>query len=186
MAAVIHVSHKSPSQRLNINPVSHVESTTLLDVCVTELKALCSSCVFARIRTLLLRNMALHISPSDPSSTLHLSQKAPVLLSAAAPASQFFPLTLLEKSEAPVTWTDYEKLFQACLRAGDDRSAHLCLERLTLRFGASDNRVMGLRGMYQEAIADGTADLEEVLQSYESILQADPMNVVCRCDFRDI
>lgn len=39
---------------------------------------------------------------------------------------------------------------------------------------------MGLRGMYQEAIANTTADLEMVLQSYERILQDDPMNVVCR------
>ncbi len=70
-------------------------------------------------------------------------------------------------------------LCQACLRAGDDRSAHLCLERLASRFGASDSRVMGLRGMYQEAIANSTAALEGVLQSYEKILQADPMNVVC-------
>lgn len=124
--------------------------------------------------------MTLHISHSDPSSTLHLSQKAPLLLLAAAPASQFFPLTLLEKPETPAIWTDYERLFQACLRAGDDRSAHLCLERLTLRFGASDNRVMGLRGMYQEAVATSMADLEKVLQSYERILQADPMNVVCK------
>lgn len=122
--------------------------------------------------------MALHTSHSHPSSTLQLAQKAPILLSAAAPASQFFPLTLLEKPETPATWTEYERLFQACLRVGDDRSAHLCLERMTLRFGASDNRVMALRGMYQEAIANSIADLEAVLQSYEKILQADPMNVV--------
>jgi ER membrane protein complex subunit 2 len=124
--------------------------------------------------------MALPITHYDPSSTLHLSQKAPLLLSSSAPASRIFPLTLLEKLETPAIWTDYERLFQACLRAGDDRSAHLCLERLTLRFGGSDNRVMGLRGMYQEAIANTTADLEMVLQSYERILQDDPMNVVCR------
>lgn len=122
--------------------------------------------------------MALHVSQSDPSSTLQLSQKAPLLLSTATPGSHFFPFTLLEKPETPATWTDYERLFQACLRAGDDRSAHLCLERLTMRFGASDSRVMGLRGMYQEAIATSTEDLERVLQSYEKILRADPMNVV--------
>ena len=124
--------------------------------------------------------MALAISHHDPSSTLHLSRKAPLLLSTAAPANRFFPLTLLEKPETPATWTDYERLFQACLRAGDDKSAHLCLERLTLRFGASDRKVMGLRGMYQEAVASSTTDLEEVLQSYEKILRDDPMNIVCQ------
>ena len=122
--------------------------------------------------------MSHQISPADSSSTLHLAQKAPVLLSSAAPANRLFPLTLFDKSENPATWTGYERLFQACLRAGDDKSAHLCLERLTKRFGASDNKVMGLRGVYQEAVASSTADLEKVLQSYEKILQADPMNVV--------
>ena len=122
--------------------------------------------------------MAVHISHFDAPSTLHLAQKAPLLLSATAPASQLFPFTLLEKHATLTTWSDYERLFQACLRAGDDRSAHLCLERLTLRFGASDHKVMALRGMYQEAIATGIADLEKVLQSYERILQVDPLNVV--------
>ena len=37
---------------------------------------------------------------------------------------------------------------------------------------------MGLRGMYQEAVASSTTDLEEILQSYEKILRDDPMNVV--------
>ena len=122
------------------------------------------------------------MSPSvnhyDPSGTLHLSQKAPLLLSTTAPANRFFPLTLFDKPETPTTWAEYERIFQACLRAGDDKSAHLCLERLTLRFGASDKKVMGLRGMYQEAVASSTADLEKVLRSYEKILQDDPMNVV--------
>lgn len=48
---------------------------------------------------------------------------------------------------------------------------------------------MGLRGMYQEAICNSAADLEKVLQSYETILEADPMNVVCEhpaIDGRDI
>lgn len=121
--------------------------------------------------------MTLYISHTDPSSILHVSQKAPILLSAAPPASKSFPMTLFEKSETPASWTDYERMFLSCLRASDDASAHLCLERLTARFGASDHRVMGLRGMYQEATADGTAGLEEVLQSYEGILQSDPMNL---------
>jgi ER membrane protein complex subunit 2 len=124
--------------------------------------------------------MSLQTSNSDPSSTLHLSQKAPMLLSSPAPANRYFPLTLFDKPESQATWTDYERLFQACLRAGDDKSAHLCIERLTRRFGASDNRVIGLRGMYQEAIASSTTDLEKVLQSYDKVLQEDPMNVVCR------
>ena len=40
---------------------------------------------------------------------------------------------------------------------------------------------MGLRGMYQESNARSTAELERVLQSYEKILQAYPMNKVGGC-----
>lgn len=122
--------------------------------------------------------MTFRTGHDDPPSTLHLSQQASVVLSCAAPATKTFPLTLFDKPETQATWPHYERLFQACLRAGDDRSAHLCLERLTARFGTSDSRVMGLRGMYQEATAANAADLENVLQSYERILQDDPMNVV--------
>lgn len=124
--------------------------------------------------------MSPSITHHGQSDTLHLSQRATLLLSTPAPANRFFPLTLFDKPETPATWTEYEKIFQACLRAGDDRSAHLCLERLTQRFGASDKKVMGLRGIFQEAIANDTTDLEKVLQSYEKILQDDPMNVVCQ------
>jgi ER membrane protein complex subunit 2 len=122
--------------------------------------------------------MSLH-NDSEPSRILHLSQKAPSVLASAAPAIQTFPLTLLGKSESAATWADYESLFHACLTAGDDKSAYICLEKLTQRFGATNNRIMGLRGVYQEATANGPADLENVLRSYETILQEDPMNVVC-------
>lgn len=120
-----------------------------------------------------------HQNNSDPSRTLHLSQKSPSVLANAAPGSQSFPFSLLGQSETSATWADYEDLFQACLTAGDDKSAYICLEKLTQRFGTSNTRVMGLRGLYQEAIANGPADLESVLQSYEMTLEEDPMNVVC-------
>ena len=72
----------------------------------------------------------------------------------------------------------YEQLFLSCLRTGDDKSAHLCLERLIDRFGASNERVMGLRGLYQEAVADDDAALEKVLTEYEDALAEDPINTV--------
>ncbi len=117
-------------------------------------------------------------SQSDPTYALQLSQQANSVLSRPAPASKFFPLSLLTASETPDSWTDLERLFAACLRTGDDESAHLCLERLTQRFGPSDVRVMGLRGLYQEAIAKGPEDLERILAEYEDVLSEDPMNVV--------
>ena len=66
----------------------------------------------------------------------------------------------------------------ACLRTGDDKSAHICVERLSARFGATNQRVMGLRGLYQEATAESTSDLEEILEEYNTILTENPVNVV--------
>ena len=81
-------------------------------------------------------------------------------------------------SETPDSWTDLERLFLACLRTGDDESAHLALERLTQRFGIQDERVMGLRGLYQEAEARNDDDLNKILVEYENVLAEKPMNVV--------
>jgi hypothetical protein len=66
----------------------------------------------------------------------------------------------------------------SCLRTGDEQSAHLCLERLTGRFGAENERVMALRGLFQEAIAADDAALKQVLKEYENILAKDSSNMV--------
>jgi hypothetical protein len=66
----------------------------------------------------------------------------------------------------------------SCLRTGDEQSAHLCLQRLTDRFGAENEKVMALRGLFQEAIAKDDAVLKQVLEEYESILVTDPSNMV--------
>ena len=120
---------------------------------------------------------------SDPANALQLSQQANNVLSRPAPTSSFFPLSLIAVSETPESWTDLERLFLACLRTGDDESAHLSLERLTQRFGSQDERVMGLRGLYQEAVARDNEDLDKILGEYEDILSEKPMNVV-RSTFR--
>ena len=54
----------------------------------------------------------------------------------------------------------------------------MCLERLVQRFGAANERVMGLRGLYQEAVASGDAALEKILQEYNDVLEEDPTNTV--------
>jgi hypothetical protein len=66
----------------------------------------------------------------------------------------------------------------SCLRTGDEQSAHLCLQRLTERFGADNERLMALRGLFQEAIAKDDAALKQVLEEYDSILVTDPSNMV--------
>ena len=72
----------------------------------------------------------------------------------------------------------YEKLFLSCLRTGDDKAAFNCLEKLIDRFGATNERVMGLRGLYQEAVAKDDAALERVLQEYDEVLAEDTVNTV--------
>jgi len=66
----------------------------------------------------------------------------------------------------------------SCLRTGDEESAHICLERLTTRFGADNERLMGLRGLFQEAVAKDDAALKQVLDEYDTILKKDPSNMV--------
>ena len=108
---------------------------------------------------------------------LEVSQKAPQYLERTS--SLFTPLVSafvsLESSELLIS---YEQLFLSCLHAGDDKSAHLCLERLIGRFGSSNERVMGLRGVYQEAIANGVGTLEKLLSEYEGTLSENPTNMV--------
>lgn len=66
----------------------------------------------------------------------------------------------------------------SCLRTGDEQSAHLCLERLTARFGGDNERLMALRGLFQEAVASDDAALKQVLEEYETILRKDSSNIV--------
>ena len=72
----------------------------------------------------------------------------------------------------------YEKLFFSCLRTGDDKAAFNCLEKLMDRFGATNERVMSLRGMYQEAVAKDDTVLERVLKEYNNVLDEDIVNIV--------
>ena len=74
---------------------------------------------------------------------------------------------------------EHEKLLVSCLRTGDDKGAFLCLERLIGRFGATNERVMGLRGLYQEALAEDETALRQVLREYDDVLAGDVTNTVC-------
>lgn len=113
---------------------------------------------------------------NDPATVLNLSQKATFLLSKSSlkPKSQL--LAIVSAVEEPLEWSELEQVFLACLRSGDDKSAHLCLERLTQRFGAGNYRIMALRGLYQEAKAENEEDLRRILQGYNEILKEDNMN----------
>lgn len=119
-----------------------------------------------------------HRGTSSPSVVLHLSQQAPAILRSQPTTPKKFPLSLFAVPETSETWYNYEHLLIACLKTGDERSAHLCLERLTTRFGSNNERVMGLRGTYQEAITEDQAELKVILDEYERILDENPVNTV--------
>ncbi|OAX84323.1 hypothetical protein ACJ72_01321 [Emergomyces africanus] len=88
-----------------------------------------------------------------------------------------FPFSIFSAAETPEQWLTYEQLLLACLRTGDDESARQCLERLSKRFGPANERIMGLKGVYEEALAQNQDALEDILTGYENVLQDNPVNV---------
>lgn len=72
----------------------------------------------------------------------------------------------------------YENLLLSCLRTGDERSAHECLERLVKRFGDDNERIMAFKGLVKEADASNNAELEKILKEYDEILAINNTNIV--------
>mgnify|MGYP006868034310 CR=1 FL=1 len=114
------------------------------------------------------------ISGSDLISALHLAQQAPAILGQESGSR----VSSSNSSETADYYALLEQLLLACLRTGDDQSAHTCLNRLSLRFGPSNERIMGLRGLYEEATAKDQSALERCLQEYDNTLAQSPVNVV--------
>ncbi|KAL8829892.1 MAG: hypothetical protein Q9170_005977 [Blastenia crenularia] len=114
------------------------------------------------------------------SEALSKSQEASQFIKRNAPATSLISFPFLTKNDSAELWTNYENLLYSCLRTGDDRAAHYCLERLASRFGTDDERVMGLRGLYQEAMAEDSPALLEILHQYDEILVQDPSNTPVR------
>ncbi|EGS17348.1 uncharacterized protein CTHT_0066700 [Thermochaetoides thermophila DSM 1495] len=109
-------------------------------------------------------------SQLSPAEALALSKKAPTVLNSRT-------TNLLSGTEKPEVWVQYENLVISCLRTGDDTAARKCLERLTERFGPANERVQALQGLYKEATAANTKELEEVLKEYEDILAENDTNI---------
>jgi ER membrane protein complex subunit 2 len=112
-----------------------------------------------------------------------VAQEAPTILRNNPKAISQSPLvSLFTTAETADLWTTYENLLLSCLRTGradDLQSAHQCLDRLVLRFGESNERIMALAGIVQEAEAGNDADkLHVVLKSYENVLHENPANIV--------
>jgi len=49
------------------------------------------------------------------------------------------------------------------------------------RFGLTNERVMGMMGLYHEAVAEDDGALEECLKVYEEGIEEKPTNMVRRC-----
>ena len=115
----------------------------------------------------------------SPAEALQVAQQAPKVLSSNAKSVSASPLQFLFSSpETAELWTIYENLLLSCLRAGDDDAAHQCLERLVIRFGDKNERVMAMKGLIKEAEAADDDELEDVLNEYEAILEGDGSIIV--------
>lgn len=102
---------------------------------------------------------------------LELAQQAPKILLKNPRAFSTSPLlALFTASESTELWIIYENLLLACLRTGDDASAMEFLARLVTRFGNDNPRIMALKGLVREALAENKAELEEILGDYDTIL----------------
>lgn len=119
-------------------------------------------------------------SQIPPPTALALSQKAPLILSKSPTSALPWPLSLLFSRETPETWTIHENLFFSTLRTGDEKAALQILQRLEARFGDQNERIVTLRGIYNEATSKSDADLEKVYAAYEKILKDDPTNMSIR------
>lgn len=107
---------------------------------------------------------------------LELAQQAPTILRRNPRAFSTSPLAaLFSASETAELWIIYENLLLACLRIGDDVSAQELLDRLVIRFGEDNQRIMALMGLVKEAQATDNAALEKILKEYDEILE-DPDN----------
>ncbi|KAH6606330.1 hypothetical protein Trco_005483 [Trichoderma cornu-damae] len=118
-----------------------------------------------------------HASLSD-AEALQVAQQAPEFLRKNPTSYSASPfLSIFSPPESSKTWTIYENLLLACLRTGDNTTAHQCLERLVLRFGGSDERIEALKGLVKEAEATSDGELEKVLKEYEAILAENNTNI---------
>ncbi|KAK0392202.1 hypothetical protein NLU13_1700 [Sarocladium strictum] len=114
----------------------------------------------------------------SPAEVMKVAQEAPVILRNNPKAISTSPLQFLFSApETADLWTIYENLLLSCLRTADDDAAQQCLERLILRFGDKNPRVMAFQGLVKEAQASSTSDLDKVFAEYDVILEEDPLNV---------
>ncbi|OJJ05352.1 hypothetical protein ASPVEDRAFT_55258 [Aspergillus versicolor CBS 583.65] len=114
---------------------------------------------------------------SKLTTALHRSQQAPAILGQEGSGGLLSRWYTILDNDGSNYFDSLEKLFFSCLQSADDKSALLCLERLTHRFGPSHERIMALRSIYDEAIAEDNPSLERCLKKYDDILSQNPANL---------
>lgn len=114
---------------------------------------------------------------SDPAAALQVAQRASVVLAKSSSVATAFPASLYSSADSTELWDELEQLLYACLRTGDDKSAFLCVEKLAARFGAENERVMAMKGLYQEAVAADEGAIRAIVNDYTKILTENPMNI---------
>lgn len=108
-----------------------------------------------------------------------LAKQVPAILSSNPKDFSTSPLSFLfSAAETADLWTIYENLLLVCLRTGNDHAAHQCIERLVLRFGDTNERVMAFKGLLKEAQTNSDAEVAAVLKEYEEILAENSSNIV--------
>ncbi|KAL8872855.1 MAG: hypothetical protein Q9174_001586 [Haloplaca sp. 1 TL-2023] len=112
------------------------------------------------------------------SEALSVSQHAGSYAQSRSSVVNVIQLPFFAVPDSAELWNAHENLLLSCLRTGDDKTAHVLLEKLAGRFGANNERVIGLRGLYQEAMADDTSQLSQMLYGYDEVLSEDPTNAV--------
>lgn len=118
-------------------------------------------------------------SQLSPPQALELSQRAPhILQTSPSIISSSALASIFSAPESTELWLTYENLLLSCLRTGDERAAHECLERLVKRFGEDNERIMAFTGLLKEAEASDNAALAKVLKDYDEILAENNTNIV--------
>lgn len=113
---------------------------------------------------------------ASPQTSQYLTEQAPSYLSSQRTwlSALPYPLSLFINTESQEKWQIHENLFLASLRSGSFDTALQILQDLNKRFGATNERVLAMRGLYLEATAKNDADLQTAMTFYEDILKEDP------------
>ncbi|PYI10512.1 hypothetical protein BO78DRAFT_360470 [Aspergillus sclerotiicarbonarius CBS 121057] len=113
-------------------------------------------------------------SGSNLVAAFRLAQRAPLILRR---QGETISHPSVHSGKEPENYGVIEQLLFSCLQSGDDKSALLCTEQLAARFGVTDEKVTGLRGLYEEATAENRSTLEKCLQQYDLVLSENPINL---------